>query len=177
MISYIISIVQKIDMEGEICMLEKSLLERKELIQKSFRIEKKLDEALSELSKILNRSQNELIDYAIRLLIEQNKGWFAEDFVGEYYHKIIDQLYEPKTEMIKDYELSFLPYDYRTGKGAFLVLLEHVNEEINEVFREDVGNDPGTNSRIKNALGKIALLIAKKYPELKEKYKISNIDV
>ena len=34
------------------------MLEKKELIQKSFRIDKKLDEALSELSKILNRSQN-----------------------------------------------------------------------------------------------------------------------
>lgn len=60
------------------------MLEKKELIQKSFRIDKKLDEALSELSKILNRSQNELVDYAIRLLIDKNKRWFADDFVSTY---------------------------------------------------------------------------------------------
>lgn len=75
-----ISIATKIcRQKGEVRMLEK-----KELIQKSFRIDKKLDEALSELSKILNRSQNELVDYAIRLLIDKNKRWFADDFVSTY---------------------------------------------------------------------------------------------
>ena len=64
------------------------MLEKKDLIQKSFRIDRKLDEALSELSKILNRSQNELIDYAIRLLIDQNKRWFAEGFVDEFYNEM-----------------------------------------------------------------------------------------
>ena len=154
------------------------MLEKKELIQKSFRIDKKLDEALSELSKILNRSQNEFVDYAIRLLIDKNKRWFADDFVSTYYHKIADELYESKTEIIEDYELRFLPYDFETGKGAFLVLSEHANDGSDvEILKIEVGNSPNTNSEIKNALGKVALLIAKRYPELKQKYNISDVDV
>ena len=63
------------------------MLEKKDVVQKSFRIDKKLDVALAKLSEILNRSQNELIDHAIRLLIRENEKWFADKFVNEYFEK------------------------------------------------------------------------------------------
>ena len=69
------------------------MLERKDIVQKSFRIDRKLDIALAELSEILNRSQNELIDHAIRLLIRENKKWFSDKFVNEYFEKILPNLY------------------------------------------------------------------------------------
>ena len=154
------------------------MLEKKDLIQKSFRIDRKLDEALSELSKILNRSQNELIDYAIRLLIDQNNRWFAEGFVDEFYNEMVDELYKAKSEIIEDFELRFIPYDNQKREGAFLALYEYKNGIAPvEVLRVDVGNEPGTHSKIKNALGEVALIIVKKYPELKRKYGIPDIDV
>ena len=98
------------------------MLEKKDLIQKSFRIDRKLDEALSELSKILNRSQNELIDYAIRLLIDQNKRWFAEGFVDEFYNEMVDELYKAKSELIEDLALRFIAYENEKREGVFLAL-------------------------------------------------------
>lgn len=96
------------------------MLEKKDLIQKSFRIDRKLDEALSELSKILNRSQNELIDYAIRLLIDQNKRWFAEGFVDEFYNEMVDELYKAKSEIIEDFECVLSLTIIKRGKEHFL---------------------------------------------------------
>ena len=81
------------------------MLERKDIVQKSFRIDRKLDIALAELSEILNRSQNELIDHAIRLLIRENKKWFSDKFVNEYFEKIVPNLYEPYCEIINNTQL------------------------------------------------------------------------
>ena len=154
------------------------MLERKDLIQKSFRIDKKLDEALAELSSILNRSQNELIDVAIRLLLKENQNWFTDGFVNEYYYKIVDELYKPNLFRIKDYEMRFQPYDSSSRKGAYLILNEiKASGDVVETFVSIVDNDPGTHERIKNSLREIAKIIVKKYPELKKRYGISDVDV
>lgn len=156
----------------------KNLLDKREIVQKSFRIDKKLDIALSELSSILNRSQNELIDFAIRLLIKENGRWFGEKFVDEYYNKINNNIYEPYSEKINDLELLFKPFDFSTREGAFLILNENEkNGNTKEIYRCNVHNYPGTNGEIANSLGEIAKIVGRKYPELQEKYNIVDIDV
>lgn len=154
------------------------MLEKKDVVQKSFRIDKKLDIALSELADILNRSQNELVDYAIRLLIKENGKWFADAFVDEYYHKIFHDFYKPLVEKINEYELIFEPYDYTSKEGAFIYLKKYYdNNKCVEVYKHKVGNDPGSMAEISNALGEIAMILANEYPELKKRYNITTIDV
>ena len=154
------------------------MLERKHIVQKSFRIDRKLDIALAELSEILNRSQNELIDHAIRLLIRENKKWFSDKFVNEYFEKIVPNLYEPYCEIINNTQLIFQPYDFSKGEGAFLILNE-IGEDgtMKEIYRCNVHNYPGTHSEIANALAEVGKILGKKYPGLQKKYGIIDIDV
>lgn len=154
------------------------MLEKKDIVQKSFRIDRKLEAALSELAEILNRSQNELIDHAIRLLIRENKKWFADKFVNEYFRKIVPDLYKPYSETINSVQLVFQPYDFIKGEGAFLILNEMEEDGgMKEIYRCNVHNYPGTHSEIADALAEVGKILVKKYPELLEKYGIIDVDV
>ena len=154
------------------------MLEKKELVQKSFRIAKNLDSALLSLSKILNRSQNDLIEHAIRLLLKENEAWFANEFIDEYYHKIFENLYASFIEKIYTFELFFNPYNFQKKEGAYLILFEYDKDnESQEVFKMDVGNSPRTSENLVKGLGEIATIIIKKHPEIKEKYNIKSFDV
>lgn len=154
------------------------MLDKKEVVQKSLRIDSKLDEALTELASILNRSQNELIDYAIRKLILDNRVWFAGEFVEEYYNKINKSIYTPFEENIYSFKLSFIPYDFVTKSGGKLVLSKPDNENDYEIVQEfDIDNSPKSSKQLKEGLAEIIKILIKKHPELKEKYKIKEIDV
>lgn len=153
------------------------MLEKKEVVQKSLRIDSKLDEALNELASILNRSQNELIEHAIRKLIVENQVWFADDFVKEYYDKI-HSLYTAFEENILSFKLVFIPYDFTTRSGGKLVLKNSENGNDYEIVQEfDIGNNPGSPTCLKKGLAEIIRIMIKKHPELKEKYRIKEIDV
>lgn len=62
-------------------------LEKKYVVQKSFRIDAKLERDLEALSLKLNRPQNDLANLALEMLMEDNKMWFAENI-------LIDGCYE-----------------------------------------------------------------------------------
>lgn len=153
------------------------MLDKKEVVQKSLRIDSKLDEALTELATILNRSQNELIEHAIRNLIMENQVWFADDFVKEYYDKI-HSLYSAFEENILSYKLVYIPYDFTSKSGGILVLKKLENGNDYETVREfDIGNNPGSPTRLKKGLAEIIRIMIATHPELKEKYRIKEIGV
>lgn len=56
-------------------------LEKKYVVQKSFRIDAKLEKDLEALSLKLNRPQNDLANLALEMLMEDNKMWFAENIL------------------------------------------------------------------------------------------------
>lgn len=66
---------------------EKMALEKKYVVQKSFRIDAKLEKDLEALSVKLNRPQNDLANLALEMLMEDNKMWFAENI-------LVDSCYE-----------------------------------------------------------------------------------
>lgn len=153
------------------------MLDKKEVVPKSLRIDSKLDAALTELASILNRSQNELIEHAIRKLIIENQVWFADEFVNEYYTKI-PSLYSAFEENILSFKLVYIPYDFTSKTGGALVLKGLKDENNYEIIQEfDIGNNPGSPTRLKKGLAEIIRIMIKKHPELKEKYKIKEIDV
>lgn len=152
------------------------MLEKKEVVQKSLRIDSKLDEALTELASILNRSQNELIDYAIRKLILDNQEWFTDEFIKEYYDKINKSFYSAFEENILSFKLSFIPCNITSNTDGKLVLSNSENDY--EIIQEyDIENSPVSSSQLKRGLSEIIKIMIKKHPELKEKYRIKEIDV
>lgn len=56
-------------------------LEKKYVVQKSFRLDAKLEKDLEALSNKLNRTQNDLVNLALEMLMEDNKMWFAENIL------------------------------------------------------------------------------------------------
>lgn len=56
-------------------------LEKKYVVQKSFRIDAKLEKDLEALSNKLNRTQNDLANMALEMLMEDNRMWFAENIL------------------------------------------------------------------------------------------------
>jgi predicted DNA-binding protein len=60
-------------------------LNKKYVVQKSFRIDANLENDLELLSNVLGRTQNDLVNYALELLMKDNKEWFANNMLVEQF--------------------------------------------------------------------------------------------
>jgi predicted DNA-binding protein len=60
-------------------------LGKKYVVQKSFRIDSNLENDLGILSTVLGRPQNDLVNYALELLMKDNKQWFATNMLVEQF--------------------------------------------------------------------------------------------
>lgn len=60
------------------------MLNKKYVVQKTFRIDSKVAEDLEVLSEILERTQNDLVNIAIEELLEKNKEWFSQNILIDY---------------------------------------------------------------------------------------------
>lgn len=68
------------------------MLRKKYTVQKSFRVDYQLSDDLEYLCKILDRSQNDLVNIALEDLINDNQIWFIEDIIIEYSRPFFDTL-------------------------------------------------------------------------------------
>lgn len=150
------------------------MLEKKKIVQKVFRLDSNLESALSRLAKILDCSQNELVEIAIRKLIKDNESWFMDSFTRCYYEKINTAFYDDFQEDIYDYRLSYIPYNFQTRTNGKLILSKKMSEdELERLYEYEIPNGPDSRSHIMNALGDILKKIAINFPEILEKYNIS----
>lgn len=60
------------------------MLEKKETVQKTFRLDSKVNYNFEKLSEILERTQNDLANVAIQNLLEENTEWLARDIFVDY---------------------------------------------------------------------------------------------
>lgn len=67
------------------------MLSKKITIQKSFRIEEKMERDLELLSAKLNRPQNELVNEALNQLMLENMEWFVEDYLTDLCIDFLDK--------------------------------------------------------------------------------------
>lgn len=65
-------------------------LNKKYVVQKSFRIDANLEKDLEKLSEYLGRPQNELVNYSLELLMNDNKTWFAENMLVDWFTGYFD---------------------------------------------------------------------------------------
>lgn len=59
-------------------------LPKKYVVQKSFRLDAKLEQDLEYLAEQLNRPQNELVNLALENLMWDNRQWFTENLLIDY---------------------------------------------------------------------------------------------
>lgn len=60
------------------------MLGKKETIQKTFRLDSKINDNLEVLSAVLERAQNDLVNVAIQNLLEENNDWLAKWIFVDY---------------------------------------------------------------------------------------------
>ncbi len=60
------------------------MLKKKQTIQKTFRIDRNVNEDFETLCEILERTQNDLANVAIENLLEDNKYWLAKNILVDY---------------------------------------------------------------------------------------------
>lgn len=149
------------------------MLQKKEIIQKSFRMDAKVDEALSKLAKILNCSQNDLVEIAVKKLIKDNELWFLENFTKEYREKIEKKRKECFCEEIYDYRISYIPYDYEKKEEGVLRLSLDTDEYHGVISEYKISNHPSSINVIHKALGEIFIAISIRHPEILDKYGIN----
>lgn len=90
------------------------LVRKKYMVQKSFRIDEKIDRDITIISKLTDRSQNELVNCAISEFLMDNGRYFIEIAVLEHFMFQINN----GSELIEDFEM-----------GSLTVKMEYVNDE------------------------------------------------
>lgn len=78
------------------------LARRKYVVQKSFRIDQRLEYDMYLISELTNKSQNELVNVAIEEFLKDNGKWFLENAIVEQFSPIFEytgEEYDPVFKM------------------------------------------------------------------------------
>jgi len=101
-------------------------LSKKYVVQKSFRIDAKLERDLEQLSIKLGRPQNDLVNFSLELLMKDNRMWFAENIIVDNFY----QFFEGSCE------------DLEKNIGNVYIRL-YVNEKLKNVCEGKIKSDDG----------------------------------
>lgn len=66
------------------------MLRKKYVVQKSFRIDDDLESDLALLAELTNRSQNDLVNLSIKDFLLENKNWFLQAAIIEYFSEVLE---------------------------------------------------------------------------------------
>lgn len=78
------------------------ILRKKNMVQKSFRIDQRLEFDLALLAELTNKSQNDLVNFALEEFLLNNAKWFIDNAIVEHYSPIFEYTgedYEPRFKM------------------------------------------------------------------------------
>lgn len=67
---------------------------KKYVVQKSFRIDQRLEWDTCILAELTNRSQNDLVNAAIESFLQDNAEWILQNAIVEQFETVIDHTYE-----------------------------------------------------------------------------------
>lgn len=126
------------------------LVRRKYIVQKSFRIDEQIENDLSILAQLTERSQNELVNVAITELLQDNKYYFLNVAVLEHFRP----QFESAEKKLKPFELGGLRVEIEYCDNYHLkvrtivkendnILEDHTHEfesDISDEFEEYINN-------------------------------------
>ncbi len=144
---------------------------KKEVVQKTYRIDKELEQSLERLSKILNRSQNDLVNYALKLLFIDNEKWFFEDYVKEIATKLVN-CNDDSSIYVGDYEFIF-----QNGRPCHLIIKEMKNKECVTMNSFDIVYEPGMIYEVRRHITHILEKLYEKKPNFIDDYIYKHIEI
>jgi predicted DNA-binding protein len=149
----------------------KMALGKKYVVQKSFRIDAKLERDLEYLSIKLGRPQNDLVNLSLEMLIHDNEAWFTENIIVDDFFPVFEGTCE-------DYEVEIgnvyvRIYTDMNSKDLDTVCVGNVksdNGEIIDKWKNVYKDDPDEFDKIKDFLRQIALIHLCDKPEIIKPY-------
>ncbi len=74
---------------------------KKYVVQKSFRIDRRLEYDTYLLAELTNRSQNDLVNIAIEGILQDNAEWILQNAIVEQFQTVIEKTYEEYNRIFK----------------------------------------------------------------------------
>ena len=113
----------------------KMKVRKKYVVQKSFRIDEKVERDLGILAELTDRSQNDLVNVAITELLQDNIDYFLQVAVLEHFMSQLDSGYEEFDPF--DMGGLFVEMKYIDTNGAVSVhSVVHGDEDIDDYTKE-----------------------------------------
>lgn len=146
-------------------------LGKKYVVQKSFRIDSKLERDLEYLSDKLGRPQNDLVNLALEMLIHDNEEWFMENIIVDSFFPVFEGTCE-------DYEVEIgnvwvrIYTDTESGELDTICIGKIKSDDggIIDEWKEVYKDDPDEFDSIKDFLRQIAIIHLCNKPEIIEPY-------
>lgn len=142
------------------------LVRKKNMIQKSFRIDQRLEGDMSLLAELTDRSQNDLVNNAIEEFLKDNEIWFLSNVLVEHY----SQIFNPEQEPFEPtFELGGLTVTIKEKDYSYIV---HYTWRVDGEIAEDATTEiPRLNdlkeSEVKEHLRKLSEFINLKSEDVK----------
>lgn len=119
---------------------------KKYMVQKSFRIDKQVENDISVLAELTGRSQNELVNCAISEFLQDNKERFLEIAVLEHFEFEFDKGKCLPSDKFESFELGGLRVELKILNGEEIKISMRIHDgdkvfdEYDKVF-EEYGDD------------------------------------
>lgn len=118
------------------------MLKKKNIVQKTFRLDADINDDFETLCDILERTQNDLANVAIQDLIEDNKYWIAKnilvDYASDYFYNFNDVNFEVENIKVeikeKDSDIVYLKITHKDDEGNLI-------QEVEKEYHSDIDKD------------------------------------
>lgn len=150
------------------------MLEKKDVVQKSFRIHKQNDIWLGLLARKLDRTQNELVNHAIKMLLEDNKRWFFEDFIESHFRECTGDRDKPLRRRIGDAEIEVIPFacnpEGRFTRLNFSYFENGFEKEATSTTTKKIDFAPGYDNRLLCNIADELMTVYERYPQIMDDF-------
>lgn len=149
-------------------------LGKKYVVQKSFRIDSKLERDLEFLSEKLERPQNDLVNIALEMLIQDNKAWFAENIIVDDFYPVFEGTCEDLDVEIGNVYVRI--YTNEKSNTICVVKIKSDNGEIIDECETEYEDEPEEFDKIKDFLRQTAIIHLINNSEIIEPYLKSRLN-
>lgn len=131
---------------------------KKYVVQKSFRIDQRVEYDMSLLAELTNRSQNDLVNAAIEEFLQDNGKWFIENVIVEQYSPIFEYTGE---DFKHHFKMGGVTVDLEDDKGYYTVKYKiEKDSKIVDKYEKSISiSDEDAEDKLKSYLRYIATYI------------------
>lgn len=126
------------------------MLGKKETVQKTFRLDSKINDNFEILSEVLERTQNDLANVAIQNLLEENEIWLAHNIFVDYAFDYFNNGCE--THFTIDNVSVDIKIDENTYETILKIIVKNENGKIVDSFKNKYEDTIKSKEEIKGLL-------------------------